>query len=673
MADTLDRRRIRPPAVPVQTASRPSRMRRATILCALAIVCVAYALFFGWLSLQRYWAYEMHAQDMGNMGQATWNTIHGHPFFFTNVRLPFHIEAWNTTTRLSFHVEPLFPVVSLVYLLYPHPESLLILQTIALSLGALPVYLLARDVLRHAGWGVLFVLLYFLYPTLEALNLYEFHAVSLATPLLLFAFLFLERRQTVPFVVCALLAMGTKEEIGLVVAMFGLYAALIERQRGLGIAMVVIGAGWSLFATLVIEHHFRQPGTYTYIQSRYSYLGHGIHGLLHTVVHNPGVFLRVLFVWPKLGYLERLLAPVGYIALFAPAALLLGLPTLLINMFSQTPSMVSGLGDNSAELIAVVMIAGILGTRTVLNLLRQWTGGRVAAILVAVYLVAQALWSHHLNGFTPAGASFQRPSIGAHQQLINRFVAMVPPGVPVATQDQIDPHLSSRHYLYLFGDTGRTGSGVQPANYVLLDVSAPTYAYPSYQLHDDAEKLLQHGWGVAAADDGLILIHQGISGGTPPRAFYSYMDADHTHIPNQLQNTSLQVDIRGYGVAHTDLPNHTIPNLAYTFYLRPLRRLSSDVEPVVYETQGGRLLNCVAHPLGLAWYPSTRWSPRHTYAVRLDTLETVSNDPGSVRLWMEMIPTPTSTQERVWGQTFCQTLWTRRGHLVNVGSMDLGF
>src|SRR5690349_2191057 len=97
---------------------------------ALGGMVVTYALLFGWLSLTRYWAYEMHALDMGNMGQAAWSTLHGHPFWFTNMRLPYAIEAWRTTTRLSFHVEALFPAISLVYLLYPHPESLLVLQTL---------------------------------------------------------------------------------------------------------------------------------------------------------------------------------------------------------------------------------------------------------------------------------------------------------------------------------------------------------------------------------------------------------------------------------------------------------------------------------------------------------------------------------------------------------------
>src|SRR5947209_9996187 len=156
----------------------------------LALFTIGYALLFGWLSLRRYWGYQMHAQDMGNMGQAAWNTVHGHPFFFTNIRMPWQLEAWGTTTRLSFHVEPIFPLLSLSYLIHPSPESLIVLQTVALALGAVPTYLLAREVLASRFAGAIFALVYLLFPTLQAMNLYEFHPVALATPLLIAAFLF---------------------------------------------------------------------------------------------------------------------------------------------------------------------------------------------------------------------------------------------------------------------------------------------------------------------------------------------------------------------------------------------------------------------------------------------------------------------------------------------------
>jgi uncharacterized membrane protein len=671
-----------PAMLPAETETAPERavgavssLRIPAELIApalLVLAATAYGALFGWLSLERYWTYQMHALDMGNMGQAAWNSVHGHLFYFTNMRLPYKIEAWNTTTRLSFHVEALFPAISLVYLAFARPESLLILQTLAIALGAIPTYFLARDVLKNRWLALVFGLAYLLYPTVEALNLYEFHPVALATPLLIAAFLFLERRQWVLFGACCLAAMGTKEEIGLIVAMFGLYAAVVLKERRIGFATAAAGVIWSLVATLVIEHHFRQTPTVTYLRSRYGYLcpspaqSCGIQGVVHTLTHDPGSIIGVIFVWPKLGYLLRLLAPLGFMALLSPIALLLGLPTLALNLLSNDFHMYSGVGDNSAELASVVVIASILGARTLISVLRPWLSPFGASVAVAIWVLGLAGWNQYTSGFTPVGSAYQAPAGSSHQKIADTFVSMIPGDVPVSTQDQLDPHLSSRHYVYLFEDIG--GGAVPQADYVLLDASAPTYPLPSYQLHEKAMNLLQSpGWGVAAANDGLILLEHGAGSSSITPAFYTYMMAGSDKGSSPLSGSAGGLDVLGYSRERADLPNHHIPNLAYTFYFRPSQPVVADLEPVVYEMMGGQLMGCVKDPLGLAWLPSSQWIPGQTYRVQMDTLETNWNVPGTAALSMELLPMSAGDPS-----VSCGQLWARHGRLWDVGTLDIG-
>ncbi len=61
------------------------------------------------------------------------------------MELPLHIEAFGTTTRLSFHVEPILLLISLIYHVVAGPPVLLILQALVVALGALPLSWLARD------------------------------------------------------------------------------------------------------------------------------------------------------------------------------------------------------------------------------------------------------------------------------------------------------------------------------------------------------------------------------------------------------------------------------------------------------------------------------------------------------------------------------------------------
>jgi hypothetical protein len=437
--------------------------------------------------------------------------------------------------------------------------------------------------------------------------------------------------------------MGTKEEIGLIVAMFGLYVAVVNRERLVGLVTAAIGVAWSLFTVLVVERHYRAPGTMTYTHSRYGYLGHGVRGVLHTVFFDPGVIVSHVFTWPKLAYVEHLLSPTGFLSLLYPPALLLGAPTAVLNLLSSSPSMTSALGDNSAELVSVILIASILGTRQLLTIAQPLAARRTTSVVVGSYLLAISLWIQHVDGFTPLGGRFELPTVGHHQQVANRFVAMIPPSAPVSTQDQLDPHLSSRRYLYLFEDTGRPPDPPSaPAGYILLDVSAPTYPLPSDQLHDYADGYIHRkGWGIAAADDGLILIKQGATLKTPPPSFFSYMHAakppDH---PVSFMADGLRVI--GYDVQPVDLPNFRVPNLAYTFYLRATRRITQDLQPVVYETMGRNLMGCTHLALGLAWDPTSRWSPGQTYVVRLQPLEldSVWQTPGRSNLSVALQPVP---------------------------------
>lgn len=669
------------PALESQISTTPrthSRALEAPLLAAGALA-LAYTLYFGAYSLMEYWSFRMHALDMANMAQATWNTIHGRPFYFTDMRLPYgQIEAWGTTTRLSFHVEALFPVIALVYLIYAHPESLLILQTLAIASGGIAVYLLARDVLGKPLLAVVFSAAYFLYPSLEALNLYEFHPVSLATPLLLWAFWFAWRRRYTPFVLCCLAAMGTKEQIGLTVAMFALYVALVNRERLVGLSLAAVGIGWSLVAALVIERHFRAPGTLSYLHSRYGYLGHGLHGVMGTVLHHPGSITSVIFTWAKLGFVLHLLLPVGFLSLLAPLALLIAAPSFLLNIASQSASMYSALGDNSAELVAVTMIAAILGSRYPLAWLQSRLTSRTAATLLGAYVAIAAVAAQYDDGFTPIGPRFSFPSLGSHQRVQSRFVAMIPPGDPVSTQDQLAPHLADRAYLYLFEDTGGLPSPSSPpstatprAGSILLDVSAPTYPLPSFELHDRAMGYLRRpGWGVRAAADGLILIQRGAHSRRIPASFFSYMAAKPSDIQHRVNGAEGGLRIEGYSVSRTDMTNHRAPSLAYTIYLRATRRLKKDIQPVIF-TQLGNGSDCDGKTLGLDWLPTSRWQRGRIYAVRLQPIETFSNSPGTERFYLAL--EPTARVESMWVKSFtCTPLRRSAAHTWSLGVLHVG-
>src|SRR3989442_5432303 len=152
----------------------------------LILFMVAYALVMCYQAILRYETFKAGAFDLGNMDQVLWNTIHGRFFQFTNQA----IDWYGPPTRLAIHFEPIILPFSLLYVFHADPRILLVFQTLALTSGALPVFLLTRRYLRE--WPILAALMataYLLSPALLGVNIFDFHPVALATPLLLYAIL----------------------------------------------------------------------------------------------------------------------------------------------------------------------------------------------------------------------------------------------------------------------------------------------------------------------------------------------------------------------------------------------------------------------------------------------------------------------------------------------------
>src|SRR5207248_476255 len=300
------------------------------------------------------------ALDMGNMEQALWNTAHGQPFAFNNLRIKWGLEATGTTTRLSFHVEPILLLVAIPYLIVSSPVTLMVIQALVVSSVVFPAAWLARRYLQSRLAQVVFPLAYLLAPPLEAATLYEFHAVTLAAALLLWALYFADGARYGRFALFAILAAATKEEIGLVVAMLGLWSWWRHRHRAdairpstIGLTTAILGLGWSLFCVIVVMRHFSHGVDSPYCARFNPYVINGrtadaaarvtsCTGVARIWLEHPDQVLSILVMPQKLGFLHRMLMPGGYLALLSPLSLAISLPSYAVILFSNDVHMYSG-------------------------------------------------------------------------------------------------------------------------------------------------------------------------------------------------------------------------------------------------------------------------------------------------------------------------------------------
>ncbi|MBV9688608.1 MAG: DUF2079 domain-containing protein [Ktedonobacteraceae bacterium] len=347
-------------------------MQQRVAWLLLAVILIVYIVFMSQQVLLRYDIFKATAFDLGNMDQVLWNTLHGRLFQFTNQGA----DWYGPPTRLAIHFEPIILPLSLLYLFQPQPRILLIFQTLMLAFGALPVFLLARRrVVDLPLFATVMAAMYLFMPALLGVNLFDFHPLSLATPLLLYAVLAIDCRRYVWGIVALILAAACKEDVPLTVALLGLLLVCkYKLPPRLGTVLIVGGLLWSLLAFFVIIPHFYPGAQHNNYWYRYETLGSSPGAAIVNILLHPWLLFTTFITLDRLYYLANLLRSTGFLALLAPEWLLPALPALAINLLSTDALLYSGVFQYNATIIPFIMLASIEGTHRILTLWHMWRG-----------------------------------------------------------------------------------------------------------------------------------------------------------------------------------------------------------------------------------------------------------------------------------------------------------
>lgn len=335
----------------------------------LVLLMVVYTVEMSHQAILRYDTFKAGAFDLGNMDQVLWNTIHGRFFQFTNQA----VDYYGPPTRLAIHFEPIILPLSLLYAFHADPRILLVFQTLALVSGTLPVFLLTRKYIPEwPMFAVLMAAAYLLSPALLGLNIFDFHPVSLATPLLLYALLALTYKRYVWFLIACVLACMCKEDIPLAVAMLGILLIWKYKLPRLGATLMIGGLLWSFLAFKFIIPHFYpgiQANNYWY---RYEALGSSPGAAVANLLIHPWLLFTTFFTMDRVFYLVNLARSAGFLALLAPEWLLPTLPSLAVNLLSTDPLLYTGVFHYNAAIIPFIILSAIHGARRLILIWQTW-------------------------------------------------------------------------------------------------------------------------------------------------------------------------------------------------------------------------------------------------------------------------------------------------------------
>ncbi len=313
------------------------------------IVTGAYLCIFGSMSCLRYISLHSTIADLGFYENRIWQIAHNYRFE--------HL--------INGHFSPILFIHAIIYRFIPSTLTLLILQTVTITLASVPLYYLAIRHLKNNKLALLVVAIFFLFTAVEYNNLFDFHPDHVFIVLILSCFYFLETGKKGWFVVAAVLSSLVKEPFLFAVAGLGIYTIVRYRWYKTGLCISIFSmALFFIHAKIVLPHYYGGINPVIQLQEgSYSYLGSSFSSILKTLFWHPLSVIKELINLKKFLFIYVLFVPLLLIPLLSPATLVLTLPSFAIQLLSTCPLHYAINNQYSASMIPFIFVSFIYGLK----------------------------------------------------------------------------------------------------------------------------------------------------------------------------------------------------------------------------------------------------------------------------------------------------------------------
>ena len=390
------------------------------------------SLFFVYaatMSLNGFFRHEVMATrafDLGIFSQAVWNTLHDR-FLFSSIK--------GDICLLGDHVSPFLVFLAPAYALWTDPKCLLLLQAVSSASCVLLIGFWAYERTGDKSFAILSgIAFFFFYPSRSALH-EDFHPEIMVEPLLLLAFMALEKRKKILCVLALIPALMAKENMTGISFMLGLYAWIWKKEVRFGISLSLISLLLFFFDIRWVVPHFSH-GQYFY-QANYQ----------HITSDPVPTFIKILCQRDVREYVAKIFFPFLFLPFLHFPTLVLTFPILLQNILSQNPTMLSLNYHYTAGMTPFLFLSTIEAFRQIClkfssPVFRRWILGLFLFTSLARSGPSEYffLWKN-LSLYSP------------HQAMIKSKLRTIPDEASVLTHNNFIPQLVNRLHVYQFDYT----------------------------------------------------------------------------------------------------------------------------------------------------------------------------------------------------------------------------
>ncbi len=446
----------------------------------LWIFIFTYIIYFSYFTILRYKTLYASYFDLGIMHQTVFNTFKGlQTGDFSRILELTNPFGPDQIKRMAIHNDILLALLALFYFIYSGVETLLIIQVVVVALGALAVHKIAQHVFGGAPYSYLlsliFSLAYLLYPPLQKGNIFDFHAVTLATTTLLFMFYFWLLKKYKLSLVFFILSILSKEQVALTTMMFGLYGfwtalrhsgersdsrivvknndsgqAGMTKKKLFSLCIIFISIFWFALSIFYIIPVTR--GSEHFAIGKYGDFGNSPIGIIIGIVSRPYSILKIFLSNQSLTYYLALLGPLGFLSVLSPLPLLIALPELAINTLSKDPSMRNIYYHYAAVITPYVFISAIYGANKLMRLRRPTKYVGILAMTILFFSILFAYLMGPLPGAKDPNVHPMKYPQAEAKDTAFWARTLKDESLKISTTGQLSPFFTSRRYFYTFSE-----------------------------------------------------------------------------------------------------------------------------------------------------------------------------------------------------------------------------
>ena len=338
--------------------------------------------------------------------------------FNTGGDLPIFVDIFTTTLKgqfmlstiekgsynfLGHHFSPILILCIPFFWLWQSPYTLIIIQGLVFTAGALLLYLIARDKTKSVFFSGSLMIGYLLAPLQLEDLMTDFHMDYFTPFFILCSIYFLNKRKMIPHLISLFLLLACKVDTFVYAGCIGLYAFFFLKERKIGLAAIALTVLYTGLAMGVIRPALMggPAGHHNWILKRYKYLGDGFSSMLSTVIFRPQTIIQYFFEYNfalKMRSLCFIFIPVIFLPLISGGILIMLVPAMMLMLLSSHWAQNSMIYHYSVTIYVFTFVAAVYGGG---NIIKRYQN-KITNVL-GVFIIAAGVMTHFsFSTWTPS-------------------------------------------------------------------------------------------------------------------------------------------------------------------------------------------------------------------------------------------------------------------------------